>query len=244
MSGPPDVPEGELKIEILFNQLFATFVSKTPVANIFTLRNLVDRAVRAIIDAAGYVYGHAYDVDIVQLVRTDNDEKHVFGVNIPALSGICEQEGISVLDVLRLTATEYFFDHALADLREAIKAPRDTGFFCYRAIESLKNLCTARHDLVAREKAEWDFFRSRYGIEQADLLSIKAFADPIRHGRYVRAKLMSDSERAEVFKKTWTIFNKFILLEKAELPDTASSSIDLKESRKEDNGDDDADQAP
>jgi len=210
-----DVPEGDLFIEVLRSQISVRFLASSEVRNIFTLRNIVEDAARMMVDVAGYSAGHGYDVDIVQLIRPNISDKYVFGIDVPALAGVCETSGITVDDIFSaLGKTDgHYFRRALADAREAIKSPYDTGFFCYRAIESLKNCCATRGGVSPDKDAAWELFRKTYSIQKQQIFDIKAFADPVRHGNYMKAKPMSDKDRADIFKNTWEIINKFILNE-------------------------------
>lgn len=212
-----DVPEGDLFVEILRSQISARFSAVTKVNNIFTLRNMVEDAVRMLLDVAGYFHGYGYDVEIVQVVSLDSSEKQVFGIDVPALAGICEKAGITYNDILNALAKRpdgEFLRHALADVREAIKSPRDTGFFCYRAIESLKNCCATRNGLSPDKDTAWDLFRNTYSIAKQTIMGIKIFADPARHGSHQQSKPMGDKKRAELFKQTWEIMNAYIVREK------------------------------
>ena len=128
-----DVPEGDLFIQVIKSQIFVRFLAAGEVRNIFTLRNIVEDAARMVLDATGYFAGYGYDAEIVQAVRSNASEKYVFGIDVPALAGVCEKAGVTVNDIFAaLSKTDgYYFRHALADVREAIKSPKDTGLFCY-----------------------------------------------------------------------------------------------------------------
>jgi hypothetical protein len=212
-----DVPEGDLFIEIIKSQISVRFLASGEVRNIFTLRNIVEDAARMLLDVAGYFAGYGYDAEIVQVLRSSASEKYVFGIDVPILAGVCEKAGMTVNDIFAaLSKTDgYYFRHALADVREAIKSPKDTGFFCYRAIESLKNCCATRNGVSPDKDDAWELFRNIYSIPKQHIMDIKTFADPVRHGNYMQAKPMADKDRADVFKSTWEIINKFILNEKA-----------------------------
>lgn len=211
-----DVPEGDLFVEILKSQISARFVAAGEVKNIFTLRNTVEDAVRMLLDVAGYFHGYGYDVEIVQLMSADSSQKQVFGIDVPALAGVCEKAGITYNDIFQAVAKAdgLFLRHALADVREAIKSPRDTGFFCYRAIESLKNCCAIRNGLSPDKDAAWELFRDTYSLERQRIMEIKAFADPARHGSHAQMSGLGDKERADIFKTAWEIINAYILREK------------------------------
>lgn len=210
-----DVPEGDLFIEVIKSQISIRFMASGEVGNVFTLRNIIEDAARMLLDTAGYFAGYGYDMEIVQMLRSDSAEKYVFGIDVPALAGICEKAGLTVNDIFAALSKSdgYYLRHALADVREAIKSPKDTGFFCYRAIESLKNCCVAR-DRVTGEDAAWELFRNSLSISKQEIMEIKSFADPVRHGNYLQAKPMTDTDRADVFTKTWDIINKYILKDK------------------------------
>jgi hypothetical protein len=226
VSSPEDVSEGDLFIEIILNQIFARYISANTIKNIFTLRNIVEDSTRMMVDVAGYYHGYAYDVDIEQLISPDGKEKYVYGIDAPVLSGICEQAGVSIQNMIRIMAgpAGYFLRHALADTREAIKAPKDTGFFCYRAIEALKNYCVMASKVSGNEATKWHFFRERFSIPQQTIMEIKSFGDPVRHGNYVQSRPISDSERAFILTRTWSILNKFILEENSLAPRNDSAA--------------------
>ncbi len=210
------VPKGELSIEVIRSQIFVRFVASSKVQNIYTLRNIVEDATRALLDVAGYFNGYGYDAEIVQMVDLNTSKNHVFGIDVPILADVCKEVGLTINDIfVALQKTDgYYFRHALADVREAIKSPQDTGFFCYRAIESLKN-CYATRNRVSSDKDDaWELFREKYSISKEQIMDIKTFADPVRHGNYTQVKSISDEERGKIFKNTWDIINKFILNEK------------------------------
>jgi hypothetical protein len=215
-----DVPAGKLFIEIIKSQISARYLGDDEVKNLFTLRNIVEDAVRTLLDIAGYYAGYGYDAEIVQLVRPSSPEKLVFGIDVPALSGLVKRAGITMNDIFHLLSKPEgsYLRHALADTREAIKSPRDTGFFCYRAIESLKNCCAIRNNLASDKDQAWELFRTTYSVDKDEIMSIKTFADPVRHGNSMEAKPLSDGKRAEIFEKTWNIINQYILKEKNNAP--------------------------
>jgi hypothetical protein len=210
-----DVPEGDLYIQIIKSQVAARFMCVGSVTNIFTLRNIVEDATRTLLDAVGYHRGYGYDLEIVQMIRPDSSEKRVFGIDVPVLVGACEQAGVTFQHIMvALGARDgAYLRHALADLREAIKSPKDTGFFCYRAVESLMNCVVARNG-VSLDKAEgWELFRASYSIDREQVMAIKTFADPVRHGNLSQLYQVSDQDRSRLFTSAWQIVNRFIIAE-------------------------------
>lgn len=213
-----DVPEGHLYVEIVLSQISARYLGSSEVKNLFSLRNLVEETVRFLLDAVGYYHGYAYNAEIIQVIRPFSAKKHVFGIDIPVLKGLVEQAGISIHEIFTtVVKCGNHLKESLSDVREAIKSPRDTGFFCYRAIESLKNCCADRNHGLNDAQA-WSLFRQTYSIGKDDIMRIKHFADAPRHGNYTERIPMSDEDRAEIFVKTWKIITKFIIQEKNSPP--------------------------
>lgn len=220
VGGTPDVSPGELLVEIARSQVFAQFSTSGSVANIFTLRNLVEDAVRVLLDIAGYLNGYGYDADIIQYIAPKGAKppRYVFGIDIPVLATSCTQAGVSANAVLAALQKQdgAYVRQALADVREAIKNPKDTGFFCYRAIESLKN--GYAHRRVIDADVAWEPFRKHYTLSKNTIMLIKSFADPVRHGDYAKIRPMSDSDRATIFQETWNIINQYIVGETDSVP--------------------------
>lgn len=210
-----DVPHGDLFVEVIKSQISARFLASAEVKNIFTLRNTIEDAVRMLLDVAGYFSGYGYDMEIVYLILPESSQKYVFGIDIPALAGVCEKLGITHSDIFAAVAKRDggHLRHALADVREAIKSPRDTGFFCYRAIESLKNCCALRNGVHPEDNAAWELFRETYSIAKHLIMEIKMFADEARHGNHPLSKPMGDKKRADIFKIAWDVINAYILRE-------------------------------
>jgi len=199
---------GTLTTNIIVSQVTCTFETETVVPNVFTLRNLVSDAVRIVVDAVGFLYGHGYDVEIVQLIRPDSGDPLVFGVDIPVLKPSTPDLTSRMNEVMRLFEDPRgaYLQNCFADLREAIRSPQDTGFFCYRALESLRQFFV-EHGAAKSDKASWEQLRSSLKVSRSDIDDIKTFADARRHGK---GKGISDAERAEVFRKTWLIVNSHI----------------------------------
>jgi hypothetical protein len=65
---------------------------------------------------------------------------------------------------------------------------------------------------VSRDEG-WELFRMTYGVQRDDIMTIKALADPARHGNRGLGSAVSDSERANAFRLTWDIINRFVSAE-------------------------------
>jgi hypothetical protein len=79
----------------------------------------------------------------------------------------------------------------------------------------------ARKGGAADKAAGWELFRAAYSIDKDEILAIKAFADPVRHGNLAQGALVSDADRSRLFTSAWRIVNEFILAENHVRPNPA-----------------------
>ena len=203
----PEV-EGIIRHSISFSQVTATFVSDKPVENPCTLKNIVEDAIRAVLDVLGYTLGCGYDLEIIQMIDSLGSPPVVFGVGIPAINESASRAGIEFANIISLfsDARGQYLQRCLADLREAIRVPKDTGFFCFRGIESLRQFFLGE-GRAKDDKASWELLRTELSVDRQDIELIQQFADPLRHGA---GGWISAEERADVFTMTWNIVNAFI----------------------------------
>jgi hypothetical protein len=208
LHGPTAGIDGRLAVTIAVSQVTALFESDTEVSDLATLRNHVSDAIRIAVDAVGFLNGCGYDVEIVQLVPPEGNVPIVFGVDIPALQTNPAELSRRFTELIELfgESRSSHLQRCLADLREAIRSPKDTGFFCYRGIESLRQFFVLELG-VKGDKESWETLRKALGIDRAPIDYVKEFADPVRHGK---SKPISDAERAEVFRRTWEVVGRFI----------------------------------
>lgn len=199
---------GDLRYYISLSQVTAIFVCEKPVANIYTLKNFIEDAIRIALDALGYTLACGYDLEVTQMIDSLGSTPTVFGVNIPAVEKAAGEAAVSFGNIMSLfkDAKGGYLQHCLADLREAIRIPKDTGFFCYRAIEVLK-VYFLHEKGAADDKSSWEMLRSELNVERVDIDAIKTIADPARHGD---SSTITDEQRAKTFVLTWAIVNKFI----------------------------------
>lgn len=200
--------DGVVRYSISLSQVTATFAGGRPVQNIYTLKNTVEDVIRVALDALGYTLACGYDLEIIQMIDSVENPPVVFGVGVPAIENSAARGGVKFENIVSIFGDRkgQYLQRCLADLREAIRVPKDTGFFCYRGIESLRQFFL--QEMKAKDdKASWELLRSELAVGREEIETIKGFADPIRHGG---SGGISDSERANVFTLTWNIVNKFI----------------------------------
>jgi hypothetical protein len=207
VSAGDDVAASQLHIQIYASQVFGRLVCPTPIKNEFTARNLVEDAVRSLLDAKGFVYARGYSVEIVQFFHPDPQGDRVFGVDVWELENLATSRGLTEahLHNLMSTPSSLFFRRALGDFREALLSPMDTGFFCYRAIESLMQEHASGNAAVTDRKKKWENFRHHYGVAEQQIMEIKDYADPVRHGNGMTLQEVTGADRMRLFESAWGI---------------------------------------
>jgi len=201
------------KLSIDVAQISAEVLINKGSTDIFTLKNIVEGTIRAIVDAFGYISGRGYDIEIISAID-ENAKQTVFGVGVPALEASQKQRPLDFGSVLRNFANSQFLIPALADLRESIRSAH-SGFYCYRAIE-----CVRQHFYQPQDgddaKKSWKRLREALQIERSWIDVIGEYAKPQRHGK---GKFIPDTERAKILQNTWKVIDRFcIYLEKGSQP--------------------------
>ncbi|MBK5051424.1 hypothetical protein [Paraburkholderia domus] len=203
--------KGEAKVSILFNQV-AVRVESEHDWDIFDLRNVVKNIVQNHLAMVGYLMGYAYELEITRVLNQGREIDWVFGIDIPCLTerseGINLQESLMKLRDKTIGTNGVFLNRCFADLVSSMKHADDTGFYCYRAIESLRHHCAAVHGLTdAGKPKQWEKFREVSGCTEETLRSIKSAADPLRHGE---ASGGTSEGRAKLLTDTWDVVDGYL----------------------------------
>jgi len=193
------------KVLIRYGQFIALVTIENGQTDIETLRNLLENDVRILTDLIGYLRGGSFDVDFVSAV-SDDGSSVTFGITNPALLGARQGPlGEIDSDLLRSVALDTPARMVLANFREAVRSPVDTGFFCYRAIEAMmRSMKTSPKD---SDKTSWDLLRTRLQVDRPVIDAIKAHADDARHGNI---SSISDDERGKVFRLSDEIVRRYL----------------------------------
>ncbi|PIB67738.1 hypothetical protein AOA62_06215 [Pseudomonas sp. 2995-3] len=203
---------GSIHISVLCNQLAVWVTSEGYDWDIFDLRNMVKTGVQNQISMVGYLLGYAYDVEITRVLHPGRGIDHVFGIDIPCLAGRKHdfdlQTALAALERKSYGPNGMFLHRCFTDLCFAMKHADDTGFYCYRAIESLFHHCASVHGISQSSKSvRWAKFREASSCDEATLYMIKDAADPLRHGEVANA---SDATRAQLFISTWDVVDGYL----------------------------------
>jgi hypothetical protein len=115
----------------------------------------------------------------------------------------------------------YYIQRCFSELNKAIRFPSDTGFHCYRAIESLRNYCGRKYNIFQPEypeqkksintKNESDAWEKLNELTKVDRRKIESWRDDLAfHARHGEHKNMNDAQRQEIFLTTWDVVDAFI----------------------------------
>ena len=195
-----------VQISIALSQVSAVVNSENEIQDTATLKNEVEQNVRFLADLIGFTKAYGYDAEITSMVNPSG-KLQVFAVGFGSLTEAVGERPLRLEELINVANKSPKFKIAIADLREAIRMPRDTGFFAYRAIETIRQEFYNPEDKEdERDKKSWERLRESLKIERRDIDYIKKYSDPQRHGA---AKGMSWEERLDVMKRAWKIVDEF-----------------------------------
>lgn len=201
----------ELRAQILMNEL-SIRVETIDDWDIFDLRNVARYLTQTELALIGYLVGCAYIAEIVRVTCEAKDIDVVYGIDIPSIGNrsrtVDFKAALSQLKQFCLGKSGVFFQRCMNDLLLAMQHPEDTAFFCYRALEALKNhfisnVCNP----PANKSAQWEEFRSLVQCSRADIDFIKNEADPLRHADNL---IFSREDRETLFARTWDIVEAYV----------------------------------
>jgi len=202
---------GTADVSIALNQV-AVWVRSEHEWDIFDLRNVVKNIIQNQLAMIGYIKGYVYDLELTRVLNRSRKIDQVFGIDIPCITernvAVDLQEAVNRLREKSMGPDGIFLHRCFGDLASAMKFADDTGFYCYRAIESLRHHCASRHGLTAAAKSkQWEKFRDAAGCSEETLRAIKEAADPLRHGE---ASSAIGADRLKLFSSTWDVVDGYL----------------------------------
>lgn len=199
--------EFEIDIFTHSSQVLVQVHPESEVENLGTLKNLVQTSVASLTDPIAFVFGQHVSVEITGVI-TPSGHKRVFGVEHEYIAERTSQKGEAdewiekILNVYSTDAAPYL-QRAFRDYRLALEHAEDTGFYCFRSTESLRQFYKESDDSDSWEKLREEIGISRETIEQG----IQRYAGDRRHGD---SYSLTGEERREILETTWTILGSFI----------------------------------
>jgi hypothetical protein len=186
--------------------------------DINTLRNSVRSVVFNIVNSYGYIKGSAFEIEITKILK-DSGEHMIFGVEIPVIEQRYlllsqEDKGVKFNNLLNLTygPDGKYFRRCLSDCMMSMRHPEDTGFYCYRALESLKQYFSYRFKLEEkRDVVQWRKMVEELGITESHYLSIESWRKPYAYAaRHGVPEAISEEWRIKIFNDTWEAVDKYV----------------------------------
>lgn len=205
---------GQIEIEIGCSVVSVILLTESSM-DIVTLKNGVTDFVAGIVDALGYVNGCGYFVEIKHAANMETSECMTFGVNFPIFNERYPKkewdERINNIVSLMAGQRGLYLSRALADMREAIRSAKDTAFFVFRAIETLKQYFGHKFG-ISDDGKKWCKMAHEIGGDERETKFIRGFSDDNRHG--VPVELTAD-KRLELLETAARIIDRFIEYELA-----------------------------
>ncbi len=202
-------------VVVSYAQVMVSLHSEKPITIDKTLHNRVTTFIRMLIDTYGYVEGRGLDVEITSIIDPDSGSYKVPSVQIDSLrrSESGREYNYDTLFKLLfaggLTQTKQTqCRRALADLREAILSHDDTGLYCYRAVESIRQCYLDPKDRDD-DSPSWERMRNSLRIARPWLDDLKKnYRNPLAHGKEVG---MSGEEREQAMHRAWKVMDRFFV---------------------------------
>jgi hypothetical protein len=170
-----------------------------------TLRHTARGCALPITDLVGYTSATHFEAEITSAVCHDNDEWRVFGNEIPALVARNNSHRGNTIDgtLVQTVGRNVAAQMVLRDFQRSMRDAIETGFYCYRAVESMMQSMRNTSD----DNKAWEQFRSALSLDKSALFKIKSHADLPRHGN---PSSMTDADRASVFELTDEIIRRYL----------------------------------
>jgi hypothetical protein len=162
-----------------------------------------------VVCSLGFALGSGYSVEIVQIIE-ENGTPHVFGVR-PIHGESRDGLGFNPHEPMFIRSFDLankniFFRFALRDYLRAIGDPSDCPTHCYRAIEGLKSAFVSKSGIDS-----WDEMHVALGTTREMITAtVKDFADPVRHGNWVKARATSSTQRWQMLSLTRSMLTAYL----------------------------------
>jgi len=194
---------GETIISIACSQVSIKLDTPDTGVDLPTMKNYLGQIVRNLVDSYGYISGRGYDIEITSVVDP-NGQQTVFGVGIRELEESEDERPLSFRELFQVMLKSPHLRHALGDLREAIRSPSDTGFYCYRAVECLRQHFREAKD--SNKNQSWKRLRQNLRIDRSWIKPLENCSKEQRHGS---SPYMSGENRIRLMKHAWKVIDRF-----------------------------------
>ena len=178
------LPDGNMdydaQVVIDSAQIMVVAHSLISIDNLETLRNVVGKVVRGIVDAFGHIESRRYRVAVISEVDSAGDGWQVFPIEMGAIRATKKERPLALAELfaLLLAGGGAIGNDAglklsqlrvvLGDIREAIRSIHHSPSFCYRAIECVRRCYVDLNSPVKDDtrKASWERMREELCIRR------------------------------------------------------------------------------
>ena len=190
-----------LVVWLVRGQVAVDVVAREEWSSVIDLKNLVMSVVESVVNALGFALAAAFRTEIVSY-RGPSGDLEVFNT---AFDGLRSGDGDSPtpdeevdFDTLRTTAALHpAIRAALSDLAEAMRAPSDTFFYCYRAVEAIRQHYVPENvGIRDGREVSWKAMRAALNVLKSELDWLTPLATSSRHGELLSVVTEDDRRRA------------------------------------------------
>jgi hypothetical protein len=190
----------ELQGTVRHSKVVAT-VTQIGDVDLETLRNTVVHDLQISLDLVGTVIGAGLEV-MIESAANDLGGSWFFDGYIPVLR---QDKSVplsaELLDAIGMNPPAQLM---LADFRSAMRVPAQTGFHCYRAVESITHYLRQSDD---NKNAAWKRLQADLHVSPEVTRQLEAYAKGPRHGE---AGQITSEQRAALLTITRVIVDRYI----------------------------------
>lgn len=207
------IPEGsQVFITVLCSQISIVVHSRGEIEDLQALAHECESMCRMIIDSLGFLLTCGYDIEVTQ-VSGAGGLHVVYGVQPADLRPIPFADHNFQETFERLVSVRKAYQlacrRALADYREAIRSFEDTAFFCYRAVEDLRQIFVENGR--SNEARTWERFWNALPVLEDARTYVWDVVRPLATGnRHGEGAHITRQQRLEMLEKTSKIIAAFV----------------------------------
>ncbi len=189
------------KIEIEHSKI--KVICETDLANFPTIRNSIKGALQGILNQLSFTTNCFMQVLLEKAINEDYKQE-ITGVllNSEIIAPEKHENNLTIHEMFKVNTPQ--ISTALNNFRLARENPQDTAFFCFRAIEAIKNDFKGKD-----EKENWERMRANLNLTKEYINKFKDdHADPQRHG--VAILETHGEDRLGQLESAWIIINRYL----------------------------------
>jgi hypothetical protein len=189
------------------------FADAPPGTNIYSLRNVVHIFCQTTLDALSYLEGFPLRASMARdVLRNETACRLALGPEVLLNTRHKRTAAGDYSRILTIASESFELRCAMSDLRSAVENSSDTGFFCFRAIEALRQTFHTKErgkkESSRQKEQTWSRLASALLIDSSWFDEIRAFSQFQRHGAPM---FMSDETRSVLLLRTTEVVDRFCL---------------------------------